>query len=68
MQQQAINQDNNICSSEIFMYLFFVFLICYYLYNMLSKKTINIENFDSIKKITYSLDGHEVTYNQDENI
>lgn len=61
---EATNVSNtNICYSQLLINLIIVTAICTFMYNFLSKRTINIENFDSSEKITYSIDGHPINVN-----
>ena len=58
---EATNVSNiNICYSQLLINLIIVTAFCTFLYNFLYKRTINIENFDSSEKITYSIDGHPI--------
>ena len=63
MQTSSININTNLCLSELIINLIIIAAICIFLYNYLSKRTVNIENFDSSDKITYSIDGHPVNVN-----
>lgn len=63
MQTSSININTNLCLTELISNLIIITAICIFLYNFLSKRTVNIENFDSSDKITYSIDGHPVNVN-----
>ncbi len=61
---EATNVSNtNICYSQLLINIIIVTAICTFMYNFLSKRTVNIENFDSSEKITYSIDGHPINVN-----
>jgi hypothetical protein len=63
MQTSNISINTNLCLSELIFNLIIIAAICIFLYKFLSKRTVNIENFDSSDKITYSIDGHPVNVN-----
>jgi hypothetical protein len=64
MQTINLNKKSDFCLSEVLMYLILICGFCMIFYKFLSKRTINIENFDSTDKITYSIDGHHVDVNE----
>ncbi len=41
-----------------------VTFFCIYLLKFLKNRTVNIENFDSTKKIDYSIDGHKIEFKE----
>ena len=53
--------------SDLIMYFIIISFFCYTFYKYLAKRTINIENFDSTDKITYSIDGHPISVNDNDN-
>ena len=62
-----VNSMPGICMSDLIMYFIIISFFCYTFYKYLAKRTINIENFDSTDKITYSIDGHPISVNDNDN-
>ena len=53
----------DVCPFNMLSNIIIVSIVCFMFYNFLNNRTINIENFSPTKKITYSIDGHDFTYN-----